>query len=143
MWAVVDTSILVRAVLRPRGSVGDVLQALRDELFTCVYTRELLEELVDVLGRPRIRLKYSISSLDVAALLALIMDLGHAVEPIRRIKICRDPKDDKVLEAAVAGSVDAIVTGDEDLLVLDPFEGINIMGAAQFLRAISARGVRS
>ena len=54
----------------------------------------------------------------------------------RRIAVCRDVRDDKVLEAAVAGEVDAIVTGDKDLLVLDPFEGIPIVEPAAFLRLL-------
>jgi predicted nucleic acid-binding protein len=57
----------------------------------------------------------------------------RAVVPNRRITVCRDPKDNKVLEGAVAGRADVIVSGDEDLLVLNPFEGIPIVGPAEFL----------
>jgi predicted nucleic acid-binding protein len=57
----------------------------------------------------------------------------HVIIPNRRTAVCRDPKDNKVLEAAVAGGGDVIVSGDEDLLVLNPFEGIPIVGPAEFL----------
>lgn len=58
--------------------------------------------------------------------------------PTRRITACRDSNDNMVLEAAVAGSADVIVSGDEDLLVLHPFEGIDIIGPAAFIRRIDA-----
>jgi predicted nucleic acid-binding protein len=58
---------------------------------------------------------------------------GEPVRLTRTITACRDPQDDKVLEIAVAGKADAIVTGDEDLLALHPFEGIPIVGPAEFL----------
>jgi uncharacterized protein len=50
------------------------------------------------------------------------------------IRICRDPRDDKFLELAVHGRADAIVTGDEDLLALNPFRGIAIIAPAEYLK---------
>jgi predicted nucleic acid-binding protein len=49
------------------------------------------------------------------------------------IRACRDPKDDKFLEVAVHGRTDAIVTGDEDLLDLNPFRGVAILTPAEYL----------
>jgi predicted nucleic acid-binding protein len=49
------------------------------------------------------------------------------------IRICRDPRDDKVLEVAVNGGADLIVTGDADLIVLNPFQGIPIIAPADYL----------
>ena len=49
------------------------------------------------------------------------------------IKECRDPKDDKFLELAVSGNADVIVSGDDDLLVLDPFRDIRIVTPREFL----------
>ena len=48
------------------------------------------------------------------------------------------PDDDKVLETALAGQADAIVTGDGDLLCLDPFEDIRILTAVRFIESITA-----
>lgn len=55
------------------------------------------------------------------------------IEPELRISVCRDPKDNKFLELAVAANADCIVTGDKDLLVLNPFRGIKIISPADFL----------
>jgi len=46
---------------------------------------------------------------------------------------CRDPKDDMILECAVVSGAECIISGDKDLLVLDPYDGIRIVGPAQYL----------
>jgi putative PIN family toxin of toxin-antitoxin system len=97
----------------------------------------LLDELSDVLQRPRLRLKYSLREEDIEALIKLLLLLGEAVEPAQRITACRDPKDDKVLEAAVEGKAQFIVTGDKDLFVLSPFKGIFILGPSAFLERLA------
>lgn len=137
MRAVVDTNVLVSALIRPQGRVGALLRRLREGTYTLLYTQPLLEELVDVLNRPRIRDKYGLDEEDVKTVLALILLRGEAVAPKRVIVACRDPRDDKFLEAAVAGQADAIVSGDEDLLALDPFEGIPIVSPAVFLQTLN------
>jgi uncharacterized protein len=55
------------------------------------------------------------------------------IEPVVKIAECRDPNDNKFLELAVAGNADYIVTGDKDLLVLNPFRNIRIITPKEFL----------
>ena len=57
--------------------------------------------------------------------------LGNPDPP--RIRACRNPRDDKFLELAVHGLADAIVTGDRNLLELNPFRGIAILTPAEYL----------
>ena len=54
-----------------------------------------------------------------------------------KVRACRDPKDYKFLELAVNGEADCIVSGDDDLLSLDPFRGIQILAPDKFLNALS------
>ena len=136
--AVVDTNILVRALIIPQGTVGPVLLRLRHGEYTLLYARPLLEELVDVLNRPRIRDKYGLSEDDIQTVIGLILLCGEAVTPEKSITVCRDPKDDKFLEVAVAGEADVIVSGDQDLLVLNPFSGIPIIPPSHFLQMLDA-----
>ena len=131
--AVIDTNILVRALIKPEGTVGPVLRRLRDGDYTILYTEVLLNELSDVLARPRIQVKYGLTQEDIETILALILLRGEPASPTRRVDVCRDPKDNMVLEAAVCGQADVIVSGDEDLLTLHPFEGIPIVGSSDFL----------
>lgn len=136
MRAVVDTNILVRAVLNPKGTVAPILHRLRGGDYTILYSPELLEEVLDVLSRPRFRLKYGVRGEEVEALLGLIVLKGERVVSRERIQVCRDPDDDKLLEVAAGGGADVIVTGDGDLLVLNPFRGISILSPSAFLKRL-------
>lgn len=140
MRAVIDTNILIRSILNPNGSTGRILEELKAGRFRLLYSEPLLEELTEVLGRPRFRNKYKISANDVSDILSLVVLEGEEVSPSEPIEACRDPKDNKVLEAAFFGRADVIVTGDDDLFALDPFEGVRILGPAAFLARLSQAG---
>jgi putative PIN family toxin of toxin-antitoxin system len=130
---VLDTGVLVSGLIRPRGTIGDVLHALRDGRFSAIYSTPMMVEVIDVLGRPKIQVKYHIQPDDITALINLVRLRGELVIPKQKVTACRDPKDDKFLEAALAGEADVVVTGDDDLLVLHPFEGIDILRPAELV----------
>jgi len=136
MRAVIDTNILVRAMLKPGGSVGPVVDLLRDGRYVFLYSEATLNELIDVLGRPRMVNKYGLTAAEVDALCALVVLRGELILPGPAITACRDPKDNKFLEIAVAGRADVIVSGDEDLEVLNPFKGIPVISPAELLRLL-------
>lgn len=133
MRVVVDTNILVRALIKPQGSVGPVLQRLRWREYTLLLSRATLDEVVEVVHRPRLRVKYGLSDSALRAAIRLIVLRSELVQPDVQISACRDPKDDKFLEVAVAGQANVIVSGDDDLLTLDPYEGIPIVTPGRFL----------
>jgi putative PIN family toxin of toxin-antitoxin system len=133
MRAVIDTGVLVSALIKPGGATGEVLYALRDGRLTVIYSTDTLVEIIDVLGRPAFRAKYHILPEDITALVNLIRLRGELVTPQKKISACRDPKDNKFLEAALAGEADCIVSGDADLLALTPFEDIPILRPAEIL----------
>jgi putative PIN family toxin of toxin-antitoxin system len=137
--AVIDTNILVRAVIKPTGSVGPVLQRLRRREYTLLISRETLDELAAVLHRPRLRTKYELSDRVLRATIRLVVLRGELIYPDRRIAVCRDPRDDKFLELAAGSNAQVIVSGDEDLLTLSPFERIPIVSPARFLAMLDAR----
>jgi putative PIN family toxin of toxin-antitoxin system len=133
---VIDTNVFASALIRRQGTTGQVLRHLRDGRFLLIYSVSLLVELVEVLSRPSIQEKYHIQSGDISALINLIRLRGELVSPTRKIEACRDPKDNCVLEAAVAGEADMIVSGDTDLLDMIDFESIPILRASEFLARI-------
>ncbi|MFZ5911657.1 MAG: putative toxin-antitoxin system toxin component, PIN family [Chloroflexota bacterium] len=132
MRAVIDTGVFVSALIRKHGRTGDVLRALRDGRFTAIYTTNIMVEIIDVLGRAQFRNKYHIEPDDITALVNLIRLRGEPVTPTRIVTKCRDAKDDKFLEAALATQTDCIVSGDADLLDMSSFEGIPILRPAEF-----------
>jgi putative PIN family toxin of toxin-antitoxin system len=136
MRAVIDTNILVSAMIKPRGNIGLILQHLRVGKYTLIYSEPMLTEIVDVLNRPRIRDKYGFKPGDIETFVALLILRGEVVVPKRRITVCRDPKDNMILEAAVDGDADKIVSGDNDLLSLKKFEDIPILKPAHFVAEI-------
>jgi putative PIN family toxin of toxin-antitoxin system len=133
MRAVIDTGIFVSALIRRRGTIGVILRALRDGRFMAIYTTDILVEIIDVLGRDKIRVKYHIEPDDVSALIHLIRLRGELVIPNQTVDACRDPKEDKFLEAALAGGADCIVSSDAYLLELQSFEDIPNLRPAEFL----------
>ncbi|GAP98171.1 hypothetical protein NIES2104_47240 [Leptolyngbya sp. NIES-2104] len=95
---------------------------------------ELLEELSDVLGREKF--DRFVTSEERDEFLETFVERATLVEIIERVQECRDPKDDKILELALNGQAEYIVSGDKDLLVLNPFRDVKIVTAEEFLRAV-------
>lgn len=135
--AVVDTNILIRAAIRPHGTVGPIARRLRDGAYTLIISEWLFDELIEKLNKPRIGLKYHLDEQAINDFVGELAVSGELVTPTRHIEVCRDVDDNNVLEAATEGKVDYIVTSDEDLLELDPFEGIRIVRPNVFLAALA------
>jgi putative PIN family toxin of toxin-antitoxin system len=132
---VVDTSTLVSAALRS-GSVPD--QALKKALalFDLCASVETLAELERVLDRSkfdRYRDRESRSAFVVTIRRCSLLFAVNSVDLSAVKPPCRDAEDDKFLALALAAEADAIVSSDEDLLVLHPWHEIPILTPAQFL----------
>jgi uncharacterized protein len=136
--AVIDTNILIRSLIKPHGTVGPIIPRLRDGDYSLVYSAPLVDELVKKLSLPRIQVKYHVRLEEIEALVALIVLRGEKVMPTRQIKLCRDPKDDMFIEAALAGEASYVVTGDDDLLTLRKFETVRFVTPRTFLASLPA-----
>ena len=136
MRVVIDTGVLVSGLIHPRGTTGEVLLALRDGKFTVLYSNATIMEIIDVLGRDKFRLKYHILPDDISALINLIRLRGEVVIPKQRVADCRDPKDDKFLDVALSGDANYLVSGDLDLISMNPYRAIPIVTPAEFLAMI-------
>lgn len=140
---VVDTNIWVRTLMGGMISLP-VLQALQDNQFTLLVSKELLTELREVAQRPR--LKKAIDDFDLQELLKLVALRGELVELKTVPPRCRDPKDEPVLATAIDGHADAIVTGDDDLRADDGLRqemltlGVQLWGMRSLLDALSRPG---
>ena len=131
MRAVVDTNVIVSGLIRPRGSPGNVLRALRDRRFVALVNQPILEEIVAILTRPWIQERYGVEDEDVQDLLRLLTLRSELIEPSTKIRECRDR--DMFLEAAVDGAADRIVTGDSDLLEIGSIGAATIVTPAAFV----------
>ena len=127
---VVDANVLVSGLLGT-GPASLVLDAWSDRKFQMISSRDLLDELISVFQRPKISKR--ISKSDAETLVSLLEKRAVLVEPTVNIRVCRDQEDDKILAAALAAHAHVIVTGDHDLLTLNPFRGIKILNPKSFL----------
>lgn len=79
--------------------------------------------------------KFDYDQVEVRTAIDSVMPSSEIVEPATFDRqICRDPDDDAILGTAIAGNVDCIVTGDSDLLVLERFQGVDIISPSEFVR---------
>ena len=130
MRLVADTNIFVSAALKQASWPGMVVRWL-DKYGGLLKTAAIEQEIMEVLRRPRIAPKIEPSFLDNLRRLLAAAELVTITEQVTGY---RDPDDDKFLELAVNGHADAIISGDDDLLVLDAFRGIPIITPAAFAR---------
>ncbi len=139
MRAGIDTNVWVSCILNPRGRPAAIRRALEQDEFVFVTSQPLLDELTDVLARPRVVSKYGITAADIGQLQALLVAKCEMVHISGTLRLCRDPDDDVVLETAVNGQVDVLVTRDEDmcrdldLLALLEARGIRVLTVQRFL----------
>jgi uncharacterized protein len=131
---VVDTSALVSRLLLPDSvSCRAVEKAVGEG--TLLVSDSTLEELADVLNRKKLDAYVTLK--DRKQFIRLLGRICERVVSGRRIQACRDPKDDKFLEVAVNGAADLIISGDKDLLILNPFMGIPILSPSAYVKRTS------
>ncbi len=127
-----DASTLVSATIVPDSIPRRAIQKACDTE-DIALSLAVWNELVEVLNRPKLA-RYVRPALREDVLSNLI-DAAVWVAPMQRVTDCRDAKDNKYLELALASAATRIVASDNDLLVLDPWRGIRILRPADYLVA--------
>lgn len=129
---VLDTNMMISAMLLPSSTVRLAFDRATSQ-GTILLSDEISSELDRIIHKSKFD-KYILESERVEFLSSLIQN-SSLIEVSANISACRDPEDDKFLELAVSGAATAIVSGDQDLVVLNPFRGIPILTPRQFLEA--------
>jgi putative PIN family toxin of toxin-antitoxin system len=128
MRVVFDSNILIAALLFPGGraeaAVTRILEG-RDEL---VLSAPILREILSVLATIFSRDKEELSRVAV-----VLGEMGKLVEPSRRLSVFEDEPDNRILECAVEGKAEAIVTGDKAMLAAGEYKGIRLITLADYL----------
>jgi uncharacterized protein len=131
---VFDANVLVSALLAPASTPRQSLKRARAS-GKILLSESTLRELIEIVERPRfdryLRIELRREFLDELATEA------EMIYPRVTITDCRDPKDNQYLELAVDGIATHLVTGDKDLLVMNPFRGILILQPQDFLATIA------
>ena len=128
---VTDTNVLVSRLLAAQSVPGlAVREARRNGML--LVSEATMNELAEVLARPRFDRYVSVENRK-----QFLRELGRRSEfvPIVcSVRECRDPKDDKFLEVALNGRANRIITGDADLLVLDPWRDVAVLSPTDYLK---------
>jgi uncharacterized protein len=125
---VFDTNLQVSALVFPGGRGEAALRRIIDETDQLVLSQPVVGELLDVLAR-----KFARDAEELAHIAVFVTELAVIVAPKRRLRIVKDDPDNRILECAVAGRAEVIVTGDKALLALKLYRKIRIMTLREYL----------
>jgi putative PIN family toxin of toxin-antitoxin system len=140
--AVVDNNIWISALLTPAGPPARVYTAYQRGWFTLITSEPVLAELETVLGRAKFA-RRGITTERIAELLSLLRETAELVEIAGDVTVCRDPKDNMLIETALGGGAEVVVSRDEDLTraleVADylALRGIRIVTVRRFLAMLA------
>ncbi len=131
MRVVLDTNILVSALISPVGRPAAIYDAWEDGKFTLLTCAEQLDELRATLRKPRVAAL--IKPHKAGRLVNQIKKLAEEISSLPRVKRSADPNDDFLLALSEAGKADYLVTGDKSgLLSLDRHKATQIVSATSF-----------
>jgi putative PIN family toxin of toxin-antitoxin system len=134
MIVVLDTNVIISAVLSPIGTVAEIINLWEQEAFEVATSAALIAELRRALTYERVRKFVKLSAEELERLQRLYKTTAIVVESEIKLDVVHeDPDDNRVLECALASQASYIVTGDKHLLELGEFEGIMILPPAGFL----------
>ena len=138
MKLVVDTNVLVSAFLW-QGTPGRLVELVGENECQIYTSRELLDELSEVLHRKKLAKQVQATGLTAAQMLLNYRRLATVVTAHQLAQqVSRDADDDAVLACALTAHAKLIVSGDTDLLVLKQFQNMRIVTAAQAVKIITA-----
>ncbi len=130
---VVDTNVIVSALISSRGNEALVLAAINQGLLTPLFSLEILAEYREVLLRP----KFSFPSLEVEALMDLLGRCGKIVATSGIRHVSSDPEDDKFIACALTGRAQFLVTGNKKHFPSNRMSGVKVVNAGELLEFIT------
>lgn len=128
MRVVLDTNVLVSALVTPGGRGEAALLRTIEGVDRLLPSKAILDELLGVLAR-----KFAHDREELARAAVFLTSVADLIEPRQRIEVLTDEPDNRILECAVEGGADAVVTGDRALLALGTFQGIRILTLRSYL----------
>jgi len=126
---VFDTNVLISALFSKTSIPFQSVKIAEQQGFI-LYSEETLLELNQVLNRKKFDKYITLEERQI--FIAKYITSSELVTIKEKIVVCRDIKDNKFLELAVSGNANIIITGDQDLLVLNPFQNIKIITPENF-----------
>ena len=135
MRVVLDSNIYVSALTLPGGRADAALAATLTGDHVALLPEPILGEILGALGR-----SFSHDKEELARAALFLSDLAEHVSPRRRLSVLEDEPDNRILECAIEGDADLIVTGDKAMLRLGTFKGVEIVSLSAFLTRLESPG---
>lgn len=127
---VFDASTVVSAILKA-DSIPERALLRAEEVDVLALSAAVDAEFAEVLSRPKFARAIPLARRH--RFLRFLREAAIWFDPVVRVTDCRDAKDDKYLELALAAGAETIVSSDDDLLVLHPWRGVRILNPAAYL----------
>lgn len=128
MRVVLDTNVFVSALALPGGKAEVAILGAAEGRFELLVSRPIIHEVLGVLAR-----KFDRDREELSRLAVFLAELGQMVQPRARISVLDDDPDNRILEFAVSGGAELVVTGDRAMLALESFESVRIVTLREFL----------
>jgi putative PIN family toxin of toxin-antitoxin system len=132
--AVIDTNVLVSAMIAPSGNEALLLLAINQSLVSPCFSAEILDEYEDVLRRP----KFGFEADEIESLIELIRRLGELIQPAPLLPLSPDPGDDKFIACALAAKSEFLVTGNKRHYHESWLSGTKLVNAGELVQLITS-----
>jgi len=130
MRVVFDTNIFISSLVIPGGLAEKAISRIIEGRDDLVISRDIIKELLSVLSSKFGQEREALSHVAV-----MLSDLGEIVKPDERVRVFKDEPDNRILECAIFGKADLIVTGDKEILRLKKYRGIKIVSLRDYLES--------
>ena len=131
MKVVLDTNVVISALIVKHSKAFEAYQKIISH-HQVLSSIEVEIELIEKIKEKKFKKYFATESIRDELLFSFLSSCT-LIQVIHKVELCRDPDDDKFLELALSGAVDLIISGDSDLTILNPFEGIPIIKPIEFL----------
>lgn len=128
MKVVFDTNIFISAFALPGSQASAAMNRIIDGVDELIISKAIIDELLGVLAR-----KFSKDADELARVAVFLTDLASVVRPRKKLQVLADEPDNRILECAVTGHANVIVTGDSAMLKLETFRGTNLISLRDYL----------
>lgn len=125
---IIDTNIWISFLIGK--SLKGLHRHLDNEFFKIITCQEQINELIEVFQKPKIKEILSLAQIEI--FFDLFYDVTELVIIFEFVDLCRDKKDNYLLSLAMISNADYLITGDEDLLVLDKISNTKIIKFSEF-----------
>ncbi len=130
MKVVFDTNIFISALIIPGSQAEKAISKIIQGDDILLISKEIIVEVLSVLSS-----KFSRDREELSHVAIVLSELGEFISPVKQVKILRDEPDNRILECALSGYAEVIVTGDKDMLKLATYKKVRIITLKEYLES--------